>query len=296
MQDPAFAQALRLCGQNPVTLPNGQLLLLRKLWGMSVAMLPRAIPPRDFPSQLRTVRLDRMPVILSPTTPCTTIGAYPLPGSQERAMLDLNGNDAEARARLHPKWRNQLKRAEQNTLQISIGPLEKQECEKILKIEHWQAKARGYANWPTALTSAFAISAPDQTCYSKVKIKDHTVAHMLFFTHGINASYHIGHITPLGKKLCAHNLLLWRSARHLAAQGYETLDLGVLNNATAGLNRFKLRTGAQRQKTGGTLLYWHPFASRASVKQPFFFCSSQLFLPLNKRLRGFVKLYWRAGK
>ena len=83
---------------------------------------------------------------------------------------------------------------------------------------------------------------------------------MLFLSHGSSATYHIGHITPRGKALCAHNLLLWEAGRHLAHLGCRSLDLGRLDPRTPGLDRFKLRGGAQRQETGGTYLIWHPLA------------------------------------
>lgn len=82
---------------------------------------------------------------------------------------------------------------------------------------------------------------------------------MLFLRHGRGATYHIGHICPEGKSLCAHNLLLWQAANWLAACGHDWLDLGPLYAAAPGLWRFKLRTGARVQKTGGSWLYWRPF-------------------------------------
>jgi lipid II:glycine glycyltransferase (peptidoglycan interpeptide bridge formation enzyme) len=149
---------------------------------------------------------------------------------------------------------------------VSAGPLTKQAIQTVLKLEQEQARAKGYTNWPAGLTAAFAASAPDQTCLFTANINGRAVAHMLFLMHGQHATYHIGHTTPQGRKLCAHNLLLWRGARFLARQGYVGLDLGLMNTATKGLNRFKLRSGAYLQKTGGTWLYWQPFARRKKMR------------------------------
>jgi hypothetical protein len=107
-QDIAFAQALRLCGQTPVRLPSGQLMLHRKVLGMSVAMLPRAAPPSDLAAQLCKIGLNRTPVILSPETPGLTLTAMPLRPAQKRFILPLQKDSVAARAKLHPKWRNQL--------------------------------------------------------------------------------------------------------------------------------------------------------------------------------------------
>lgn len=262
MQDAAFASALRRCGETPVRLPGGDLLLHRWVCGIPLAMLPRKAPPADLAAQLGQRGLARMPVILSPDQPTDIRGAIRLAGARERAVLSLAPDDADARAALHVKWRNQLKRAENSALAVQFEPFNSQNGNRILRIETEQSKRRGYVNWPAALTQAFADSAPDQTHLATARLKDKAVAHMLFLTHGQHASYHIGHNSVQGRALNAHNLLLWQGARRLAALGFDTLDLGLIEKGAIGLNRFKLRTGASRIKTGGTWLYWRPFARR----------------------------------
>lgn len=261
MQDPAFARALVLCGQTPVKLPDGHLLLYRRLLGVPVAMLPRAVPPVNLPAQLNAIGLHRTPVILSPDTPCAVPGALALRRPRDRLLLDLCTDNETARGRLHPKWRNQLRQIEKRPVHVTYRNVAKESLQGVLTLEKQQSRSRGYTNWPIGLTAAFAKSAPKQTHLFTAEYRGQTVAHMLFLSYGKQASYHIGHITPMGKKLCAHNLLLWRGARYLASRGLETLELGHLLPRNAGLNRFKLRTGAQRIKTGGTWLYWRPFAT-----------------------------------
>lgn len=72
MQDRAFAAALRLCGEDLITLPSGHMLLNRRIFGIPVLMLPRAAPPPDLIDQLETLGLQRRPLILSPEHPCKT--------------------------------------------------------------------------------------------------------------------------------------------------------------------------------------------------------------------------------
>mgnify|MGYP003637816286 CR=1 FL=1 len=54
MQSPAFTAALRLCGENPIVLLSGLVLLHRRVLGVPVLMLPRAAPPADLDRHLRT--------------------------------------------------------------------------------------------------------------------------------------------------------------------------------------------------------------------------------------------------
>ncbi|SDF98851.1 GNAT family N-acetyltransferase [Sulfitobacter delicatus] len=260
MQDPAFAAALRLCGQHPRHLPCGLMVLQRQFLGLQVAMLPRAEPPADLAAQLRAVGLHRAPLILSPPHPCPMPPALRLRKPQSIAILDLTPPKSERRAALHPKWRNQLRRAEEAGLRVTHAPLPPDPNHPLLLADAAQARRRRYATWPAALTAAFANTAPAQTRLFTAKRGRKPVAHMLFLRHGRGATYHIGHICTEGKTAHAHNLLLWQAANWLADQGHSHLDLGPLHPATPGLSRFKLRCGAKPQETGGSYLYWRPWA------------------------------------
>jgi Acetyltransferase (GNAT) domain len=259
-QDPAFVAALRLCGQKPIVLPSGLMLLRRRIMEVTWLMLPRAPPPPDLHRQLSQGGIQRLPLILSPDAPCTMPRALRLQRGRQVARLNLDADAQTRRAALHPKWRNQLRYAEKTPLQVQRRPLPPDPDHPVLRAEAQQSKQRGYANWPIPLTAAFAKAAPDQTHLFSAVLRGQAVAHMLFLTHASRASYHIGHITTAGRAHCAHNLLLWQAGEYLAAQGIIDMDLGVLHPRTAGLNRFKLRSGARACITGGTWLRYWPFS------------------------------------
>ena len=265
MQDPAFARALRRCGQAPIVLPGGAILLHRRIWGMPVAMLTRAAPPTDLAHQLLAAGVARTPIILSPDVPCPLPKAIYLKRRQQRAVLELCCTAQAARARLHQKWRNQLSRAETDDVTVTIRPFDPSSDRAFLNRATDQARSHRYVQWPATLTLAFAETAPDQTHLLTAHVAGRTVAQMLFLTHGRQATYHIGLTSLVGRARHAHNLLLWQGARHLSDLEIETLDLGILHPSTTTLNRFKLRTGAKTVQTGGTWLYWHPFAARQKI-------------------------------
>lgn len=260
MQDPAFAKALHLCGQNPLVLPGGLMLLRRCIAGATLTMLPRAAPPEDLYEQLRAIGMQRWPLILSPETPCRLPPGLRFRKGADLAVLDLTGTEQDRRAALQPKWRNQLKRSEELKLTVSRTPLPADPDTPVLRLESEQARQRGYANWPAPLTASFAAAAPRQTHLFRALYKGRPLAHMLFLTHGTGVTYHLGHTTGEGKARSAHNLLLWRANQYFAKRGFTQMNLGVLSRNTPDLNRFKLRSGATRQRTGGTHLYWRPFA------------------------------------
>jgi hypothetical protein len=260
MQDPAFAAALRMCGQQTHCLASGLIVLERRIAGLSLLMLPRATPPGDLPHQLRACGLHRCPLILSPETPCPVPHARRIAAPRSLLQLDLGDDTPARRARLHPKWRNQLGRAEGGPLRIRHTALPPNH--PLLDAEETQSRTRRYRNWPRALTAAFATVAPRQTHLFTATLQGHAVAHMLFLTHGSRATYHIGHTTPEGRVHHAHNLILWQAMAHLARTGHTALDLGLAQADTAGLARFKRRTGARPHQTGGTWLRWSPLARK----------------------------------
>ncbi|WP_298857061.1 GNAT family N-acetyltransferase [uncultured Sulfitobacter sp.] len=256
MQDRAFAAALRLCGEDPITLPSGHMLLNRRILGIPVLMLPRAAPPPDLIAQLKTLGLQRRPLILSPEHPCKTPRAINVANPRALYTIDLTPPREVRRAALHQNWRHQLGQAERSPLRILHRPLAPDH--PLLILDAKQSRARRYQNWPTALTSAFAIAAPDQTHLFTALLRGHPVAHMLMLTHGNRATYHIGHTTDEGRSLHAHNLILWEAMNTFAARGLTTLDLG--SETTPQIDRFKRRAGAQTLPTGGTWLRWTPLA------------------------------------
>ncbi|QFT59748.1 hypothetical protein FIU94_13020 [Sulfitobacter sp. THAF37] len=259
MQYPAFAAALQLMGLPPVILPGGLMVLRRSVAGVPIAMLPRAVPPPDLSRQLAAAGLGRLPLILSPEVPCKMPRALRLAGSRMMAVLPLDRSAADRRTRMHPKWRNRWRRAQDAGLEVTDAPLPPDLSHPLLRAEQGQRAERGYDGWPLALTCAFAAAAPDRTRVFSARHKGQPIARMLFLRHGNGATYHIGQTTDAGRRHHAHNLLLDAACDWLAAQGCQTLDLGPLDPRTPGLNRFKLRSGAQARPTGGTWLRWRPF-------------------------------------
>lgn len=260
MQDPAFAAALRLCGEEPVTLRSGLVLLSRRIGGIPVLMLPRAVPPPDLIAQLRQSGLHRRPLILSPETPIIVPRALRIAAPQQIWQLDLRLPPPLLRARLHQKWRHQLVQAERGPLRVLERPLAPDH--PLLALETAQARSRRYRNWPAPLTAAFAQAAPAQTHLFTALLRGHAVAHMLFLTHGSRATYHIGHATDAARAVQAHNLLFWQALMRFSRNGITCLDLGRSTPDAAGLDRFKSRTGARRVETAGSWLRWTPLAQR----------------------------------
>lgn len=273
-QSAEFDRALQACGQHSLLLPGGAdapdtLVLHRRLLSrMPLAMVNRASHP-DLPELLRQLKqagLDRTPLILSPDRPdpqLPRLGAVPLMSPAHVALLPLDRDPDQRRAALHQKWRNRLNHGARQSLRLTRQNLPDDPGHWLLAADSAQQAARGYRNWPLPLTLAYARENRGKAKLFQAFEGREPVAAMLILTHGTGpsagASYHIAHATARGRHLSAHNLLMWEVMSWLAAKGFRQLDLGVINTEdAAGLARWKLGTGAQTHRLGGTWGLWPP--------------------------------------
>lgn len=261
MQSAAFEAALRACGQRPVRLSCGTLMLRRTVAGLPVAMLPRA----TLSDPARTLSLARKitgaPILLSPAQPAdlSVHGALPLISPAQQAVISLNADPDVMRANLHGKWRNRLKHAEKAGLRVRHHPMPRRTDHWLLQADAAQQRARRYRNWPVPLTLGFAATTPRAAIVFEAFRGADPVAALLILRHGDTATYHIGHTTTAGRAASAHTLLMWTAMCWCARHGHHWLDLGLIDTRhAAGLARFKLGTGADVMPLGGTWLHWPP--------------------------------------
>lgn len=262
-----FVAAVNAAGGCASTLPPfDSVVLHRRIMGVPVAMIPRFDPTGGsldhMRHRLKTVGLSRNLILFSPDKPMpdvASLGAIPIMTPATVAELDLTVDASTRHAQMHKKWRNRLNKGRSADLRISNAPLPTDKPHRLLTQDESQSKARGYKNWPTRLTLAYAATNPGQAMLFTASQNRTRVAEILILVHGSVATYHIGHTSPAGKTLCAHNVLMDHAAQWLADRGIQRLDLGLINTDRAnGLARFKLGMGAQARRLGGTWGWWPP--------------------------------------
>ena len=270
MQSAEFSGALHRTRQTPLILDrlDRTLVLKRRLrGGVNVAMLPRARirKPLRLLEILQEEGLKRTPVVISPDHPTPELGqlgALPLYSPAHVALLDLTPGAEALRAGMAQKWRNRLACAESGALRITQNCLTQDPNHWLFAADAMQQQTRGYSNWPKELTLAYAHENPGRTQLFTAYEGAKPVAAILLLLHGRCASYHIGHTSDKGRSEKAHNLLFWSAIQWLCEQGYEQLDLGVINTEDApGLARFKLGMGAEPRALGGTWIWWPPLGA-----------------------------------
>lgn len=176
-------------------------------------------------------------------------------------MLDLRQDLSVLRQALEGKWRNRLVKAEASAMQVRVAP-DRRLCAELLERERWQRAKRNFYGLPTAFVDAYLDAHDAQSpgfwvasahAHGDAQHDAPAMAAMLFLRHGRLASYYIGWADEAGRKLNAHNRLLWQAMEALKQQGVTDLDLGGINtHDLPGISRFKLGTGGRVLTLAGT--------------------------------------------
>lgn len=258
-QSPLYATALERIGAGTRwhDLPGGPVLAVtrRHMALGTVALVSR--PMSALPRDLRRALGARV-LIVNAETPAqgatlAQAGLVRLAPARKVALLPLVGQPDDWLARMDGKWRNRLRHAMRQGLDLRIAPLPPDPNHWLFHREVAQQAARGYRNLPPALVAAMAAGDPGALTLFCARASGRTLAAMLFARHGGTASYLIGWSDAAGRAASAHNLLLWTAMTGLGATGVQAIDLGSCDTRRApGLARFKLGSGAYFHPMGGT--------------------------------------------
>ena len=233
----------------------------------AVNLMSRGPVLRD-PSQVRSFLTDarrelRGPLVLNTASGMEKTGGLKVARGAKLAIIDVKPPE-EARAAMHQKWRNQLKKAEKSPLVTVNQPLNAHKHAWFLKTETQQQKSRGYKTYPAPFLLAYAAANKGKARLISALIDGKPAASMLVLMHGRMATYQAGVTTPEGRTHCAHNLILWNIICELNKKGVAQLDLGRAD-LSKGLTRFKLGAGARVETLPGSYLFWNPFARRRAA-------------------------------
>ena len=128
----------------------------------------------------------------------------------------------------------------------------------LLEAEIAQRQDRGLDGLPPAFVQRYTLTrtpTANTILTLRADAGRERVAAMMFLIHGASATYHIGWTSEAGRDAYAHNLILWKAIEELKARGIQQLDLGGVNTIrSAGVARFKLRTGGKLVTLAGSYL------------------------------------------
>ena len=185
----------------------------------------------------------------SPEVEAETRGLWRVMTGYSTVMLDLTQPLEALRAGLDGKWRNRLVKTEADLSFTARVEPNLPEAKRLLERETEQRAQRRFHGLPTDFVQAYIEAAPSREqgfAVSYAQSRKETQAALLFLIHGDTATYHIGWSSDAGRKVNAHNLLMWRGIEYLRRIGLKRLDLGGVNTrALPGITRFKIGTGGQ---------------------------------------------------
>jgi len=172
--------------------------------------------------------------------------------------LDLTQSREQLRAGLDGKWRNRLVAAEAAGLTVQRLGANPAQWRWLLEQEEAMREQRGVEGLPSGFIERY-IQARKSAAQTVLTLRaDHQgerVAAMMFLLHGTAATYQVGWSDDTGRRLNAHNFLLWQAIEALQQRGVRLLDLGGVNTQrSAGIARFKLGTGGRVLTLAGTYL------------------------------------------
>lgn len=172
------------------------------------------------------------------------------------AWVDLRPPDAALEAALSGPWRNQLRRAEQEKL--SIRETSGGQDLDVLLARHDENRRQRRFGGPNARFIRTLIEGTGDRRDALIltaRQDREPIAGILFLRHGASATYYAGWTTAEGRRVHAHNALLWRGTLRLRKAGVEWLDLGGLDTTNAaGIARFKIGMGGTVFTLAGSYL------------------------------------------
>lgn len=171
------------------------------------------------------------------------------------AWLNLAPEVAELRANLDGNWRNALGAAERAGLAIEPsrdgGAIDGQ----IAAYDEFR-RSRRFIGPPGGFIRALIEGAGprEKALVLGASSGGRDIAGIVLLRHGAAATYQAGWTSDEGRRLNAHNLLLWRGLLNLRESGVSGLDLGGISTAAPGVARFKLGIGGAFFTLAGTYM------------------------------------------
>ena len=173
-------------------------------------------------------------------------------------MLDINLPMPEIRAQLEGRWRTSLVGAEASDMKVHRVGTNEGQYRWLLDNEKQQRVDKQLEGLPIPFFDMY-VQSRKQPAKNILTLRSDLgrdrIAAMMFLIHGEAATYQVGWTSDQGRELNAHHLILWRAIEELRERGIRVLDLGGVNTIrSAGVARFKMRTGGKILTLAGTYI------------------------------------------
>jgi hypothetical protein len=169
-------------------------------------------------------------------------------------LINLNQSEDQLRKGLNGKWRNQLKKSENDGLQLEIGDSEVLHIWLMGKYKELMEK-KSFVGPKIELYNDLHKFDKKSSIILQAWYKSSVVAGILISKHGNSCCYQVGWNSFEGRKINANNFLLWNAIVEMKKQGYTSFDLGGINeDLTPGITKFKRGLGGDEYQLVGEWL------------------------------------------
>lgn len=171
----------------------------------------------------------------------------------QTVLVDISKGLDVLRKNLNPKWRNKLNKSEKHGLDVVWGDKGAYFSWLIQKYTEDKALRKYDGPAPKSIAAlAYQFSRGQNMLIGAALLEGEPIAAILIFNHGASATYQIGYTSEVGRKKCAHHLLLWTAMAQLKERNINDFDLGGVNDESAkGVKTFKEGLGGQLYETLG---------------------------------------------
>ncbi|MGH1375165.1 MAG: lipid II:glycine glycyltransferase FemX [Alphaproteobacteria bacterium] len=211
---------------------------------------------REFPKRIGR-RIRFIPEVESTQSVKTLLQEYGYkPASQkgyQTIWLDLRSSLEELRTNLKSKWRNMLRKAEKQGLEV-VWSDEGKNFSWLMTNYERDKRDKGYdgASLKTLVAMAGQFSRGKNMLIGTALLDNEPIAAIMLLNHGKASTYQIGYTSETGRQKCAHHLLLWSALQELKERGINDFDLGGVNGESAkGVKTFKEGMGGRLYETPG---------------------------------------------
>lgn len=171
------------------------------------------------------------------------------------AWLDLSPDEAALRAGLDGNWRNALGAAEREGLLVARRDRGAALDAQLAAYDAFRRSHRFVGPAGAFIRALVAGAGREERALVLAAAADgRDVAGIVLLRHGAAATYYAGWTSADGRRLNAHNLLLWQGLLRLRAAKVRWLDLGGISAAAPGVARFKLGVGGRFFTLAGTYM------------------------------------------
>ena len=161
--------------------------------------------------------------------------------------LDLQKSEADLRAGLKSNWRNQLNQSLKKGLSLEIDT-QGTHLNWLLALNEMDKLLKEFKGPSPALVSNLKRFTKDRKDFLLLRAieKGTPVGAVLIIIHEASATYLVGWNSQEGRKLRAHNYLIWNAIIELKKRNIKWLDLGGINpQEAAGVTAFKRGIGGE---------------------------------------------------